>query len=655
MINMLNNKKMMLFIVFCLVFSIGMRPTLALKKADLETNLIRNSIANDFSNIQYSSECLSECHIPLKVKGKGQLLNLKITDIKTHKTKLKGLDNIKGVSIKYLKEETFTKEVWHSEISCDPYTEKTLNKTEIEIANCEDNGYMEYVEDTRLVWTSTPTRYKGYYHIDFMMSRPASLGNKGVDLVPEIKGVMLDDYAWLNSSWQYRTCINLTSNEAIDLSNFPANFIFDTRTPVLAGKMNADCSDLRVTDSDGNEIPFGFLDGKDDSNYGCAETLTTFVSLPPLLASNDSSYICLYYGNALATIPTDNIEDVFDSYSLVLTNMTTDLSGNNQDFSSSGTPTKLSTGIIGNVYNFDGIDDYWNYTSSFTAYKNNANGTLEMWLNSDDDELFKTWFTYTDFPSTRRNLLNIYTDGCSSGACSPAIMFLRLAGDDVTDFAINNTNELISTANAWHYMVLRTRTPEASQNGTEWFYNGTLSDSIYFDNGVSSDHYWFNDIGNANPQTTIGAEYFNNNYGNYYDGLIDEIRISNISRSDEWISATYDYISTQMYTIGLEENETGPPIPNVTITANLTEYIDYFCDDDVSIKNITNVTSAGFTTILTNTNCRYGCNENNFIITAFSNEADLCNINPFITDVIIVLSLAFVIWLFIKLLSRRRK
>ena len=63
--------------------------------------------------------------------------------------------------------------------------------------------------------------------------------------------------------------------------------------------------------------------------------------------------------------------------------------------------------------------------------------------------------------------------------------------------------------------------------------------------GTMSDH--------ANMKTTIGGLDFT--YGNFHDGLLDEIRISDTARSDNWISTSYNTMNdpTNFFNVGPEE------------------------------------------------------------------------------------------------------
>ncbi|GAG57143.1 unnamed protein product [marine sediment metagenome] len=71
---------------------------------------------------------------------------------------------------------------------------------------------------------------------------------QSVDWITSSFGVELDDWAWWDANWIYRTNISVTNQEAFTVYNHPLNLTFDTATLITATKMEADCSDIRMID-----------------------------------------------------------------------------------------------------------------------------------------------------------------------------------------------------------------------------------------------------------------------------------------------------------------------------------------------------------------------------------------------------------------------
>lgn len=97
--------------------------------------------------------------------------------------------------------------------------------------------------------------------------------------------------AWWNTSFSYQRPINMTENSGINIFNYTINFTLDTQTIIAAGKMNSNCSDIRLLEND------TFV--KDFSVEKCNTTATEFVYKTNISASAfEQDYI--YYGSSSA-------------------------------------------------------------------------------------------------------------------------------------------------------------------------------------------------------------------------------------------------------------------------------------------------------------------------------------------------------------------
>jgi hypothetical protein len=119
--------------------------------------------------------------------------------------------------------------------------------------------------------------------------------------------------AWWNEGWLYRQRVDITNNESTDLTDFQVKITLDTATLITAGKLQSDCDDIRITDHQGNEIPFWV----EENDPGCNDTATEiWVKIPTLPA--DDGVVYLYYGNASSSISPhhkgDQVFNFFDSF-----------------------------------------------------------------------------------------------------------------------------------------------------------------------------------------------------------------------------------------------------------------------------------------------------------------------------------------------------
>jgi hypothetical protein len=93
---------------------------------------------------------------------------------------------------------------------------------------------------------------------------------------------------WWNGSWPYRKMINITELNNTNLTNYQVNLAINSTALISSGKMNADCSDLRIADDYASEIPYWI-------ESGC-NTTSTQVWIKINLSASNSKIVYLYYG-----------------------------------------------------------------------------------------------------------------------------------------------------------------------------------------------------------------------------------------------------------------------------------------------------------------------------------------------------------------------
>jgi len=124
-------------------------------------------------------------------------------------------------------------------------------------------------------------------------------------------------FAWYNPSWLYRKAVNI-SNSGSSLTDYQILVAADTASLISAGRMKADCSDIRFVDSDDATALSYWIES------GCNSASTKiWVKVPSI--SSGSKTIYMYYGNSIIGSESNGaatfvLFDDFDDGSLDTTN-----------------------------------------------------------------------------------------------------------------------------------------------------------------------------------------------------------------------------------------------------------------------------------------------------------------------------------------------
>ena len=114
---------------------------------------------------------------------------------------------------------------------------------------------------------------------------------------------------WFNDSWNYRQRVDITNSSGSDLTDFQVSIDIGTSALIAAGKMQSDCDDIRITDQNGNLLPYWIDPG---TAVSCNQTATSIWSkISDLSTSGQSIYV--YYGNPSAS-PVQSGVNTFDYY-----------------------------------------------------------------------------------------------------------------------------------------------------------------------------------------------------------------------------------------------------------------------------------------------------------------------------------------------------
>lgn len=298
-----------------------------------------------------------------------------------------------------------------------------------------------------------------------------------------------------------------------NLTNFPVTVHLKNDSD-LSNNAQSSGDDIRFKDSNGNQLSHEI-----ESYDGSTGTLWAHVKIPSLSSSSDTT-IFIFYGDANASNQ-QNASDVWtDGYEAVYhlnekasgtgtADVYQDSTANNNDgddfVSASGQGGQINEG-----QEFDGVDDF----IQAPDYGDLSDWTLELWLNPTD------W--------TPGDIQTFFFDAVVQGG---EISF-RIRDDsgqnriEIGGGAAlgGHLNFNVSGVTGWHSVAY---TQDRDSNTRLGYFDGAQYGSFTSTNVADLD----------GTDVTIGG---NGKNIRFYDGLIDEVRISSITRSPAAISTTFN-------------------------------------------------------------------------------------------------------------------
>jgi tetratricopeptide (TPR) repeat protein len=336
---------------------------------------------------------------------------------------------------------------------------------------------------------------------------------------------------WWDTDWKYRRNLTFVNEDQSET--------FDDFTVMV--KLNSQNFDYSKAKADGTDLRFIDEDGTTSLKYhiekwNSSGSSWVWVNVTGIDSSTSADYMHMYYGN-LGASDVQDVEGTYDSnfsavWHLNETSSTHfDSTSNNNDGSPQGGVTQDAAGWIAGGDSFDGSDDYVDCGTS-DSLNISYQITLEAWVKPEGYE----------HPQTDPSVVGKYEDS----ERSYVLKFGDDPGDvDDWDFRMSSTgdaneadvhasNSVVS--NAWQYMA-----------GT---WDGSTA-RLYL-NGAQID----DDVSFSGPlyQTATEVRIGSTSYYDEWDGLIDEVRISNIGRSGDWVRAQYLSMTDNFIVYGAEED-----------------------------------------------------------------------------------------------------
>ena len=369
--------------------------------------------------------------------------------------------------------------------------------------------------------------------------------------------------AWWNIGWPHRKRIIIDHTMVqgdSPLVNFPV--LLNITDDDLFTKAQDDGDDIVFTDYYGNKLHHEI----ELYNYSNGH-LVAWVNVTNL-SSTDDTLLYMYYGN-LSCSSQENVVGVWDS-SFVMVHHLAETTGTHYDstiYDNDGSPSggvnQNIVGVIDGADDFDGTNDH----ISVNDLDQHGDFTLEIWMNPD-----------TLSGSQDRSVIMKNQDYGFEIDHNTEVLYSRVNAGSWTGVTVN------VSVDTWQYIVM---VWDEAGNDLFVYVNGSLiSSNLNMGNHVSNDNLLY-------IASWSGADQF-------FDGGIDEVRLSNKTRSAGWINTSYvnQHDPSGFYSVGSEEASNAPTVSdenpkngaiNVLITlSNLSFVLE---DPQGDMMNYTVVTS----------------------------------------------------------------
>jgi len=330
--------------------------------------------------------------------------------------------------------------------------------------------------------------------------------------------------------------------------------------PMLISIFDSDLHDH--AQSDGDDIAFWnrstWLDHEielfnQDYNSTHAQ-LVAWVRIPSLSPSVDTN-ITIYYGNSTLHSQ-ENPEGVWDmNYNAIwhLNNIPTEIAnevfdstfyGNDGITNGSMDATNLINCKIGEGFALDGIDDCINISESSSLDSTSDGGTLSLWINWENSSKTGKYQRIMTTSNRFNKQSPVHKDGFEWSVNQNGDNFFYPWGGDSLNYNLKTDP---FTNGIWHYLIL---TFNYSNKNVSMYLDGSF---LAFDS-INVDTYWTQ---LAELDDWLWGASINVSQLGHFEGKFDEIRVSNIPRSEDWISTEYNNQNNPMsfYSIGPEETK----------------------------------------------------------------------------------------------------
>ncbi len=330
---------------------------------------------------------------------------------------------------------------------------------------------------------------------------------------------------WYESSWPYRQEITIGSGMTTEeLSDFPVLVKIMGQNNPLFDTARSDGADIVFTGADGALLDF---EVELYRNSGTKE-LDAWVRVP-LLSPSEDTIIYMYYGNSVA-VSQANPAGVWDSGHLMVQHLNEtsgqhmDSTANNNDSNSVSVSSQgqTATAKIGGADEF-GADTYVSIPDAGVDSQLDLSGggsiTLSAWVYATG---------IGEYPGNQQGIMAKGPHGGSRG------YNLRLDGHNCSGFG----DYTVMGSRAGNWSGICGAANNVVPNGWDhvvYVYDSSTLDHYLYMNGVLDRTGNLSATANDSANDLRIGEWG----GGSFDGFIDEVRISNMARSEAWIKASY--------------------------------------------------------------------------------------------------------------------
>ena len=262
-----------------------------------------------------------------------------------------------------------------------------------------------------------------------------------------------------------------------------------------------------------------------------------WVKLPSVSSGSDTVFY-VYYANPSASDAQDPT-NVWDSNFMMVQHLeepsgtVTDSTSHGNNGNSSGV-AQGAEGKIDGAYDFDGVDDYVAINHSQSLNFGTGPFTISVWVkynsNNVDSDIVRKGCTTDQPPSPSNYKLELVNNALHG----------NLHDDIHSDASV--TTPLAYSDDAWHCVV---------------FLREAETISLHVDGSLkASAGGAVHDLTNT-ANMSIGSKDTLND--DFFDGIIDEVQISNTNRSSAWVKASYYSMNDELANIGNEQIQNDAP------------------------------------------------------------------------------------------------
>ena len=322
-----------------------------------------------------------------------------------------------------------------------------------------------------------------------------------------------EECAWYHPDWKSRNKITI-HNEKVPANATDFPFMFYGRDVDFKSLAQADGDDFLFTASD----KVTKLDHEIESYDQSRGELTAWVKIPSLSSIEDTE-IYIYYGNNAASNQ-ENVAGVWSNGYEAVYHLHDDFTNSTDSVDAVNVGTVDTTGIVANAQDFERDD-------------NTDHLDLGKWSISGNEITIQTWAKFESFDRPHARIIDKAIDTFDQDHVfflgtindgSDLRFSLKTGTDDASGTSTLTTDSNLVT-DTWHLLA-----------GT---YDGATMTSIK--DGVSQgtqsktgnirENNWDIFVGNQPPDNSV-----------QFDGILDEVRISSVARSIEWLQTEYNNI-----------------------------------------------------------------------------------------------------------------